>query len=776
VLRRLVRINDFRVFQGWAQEPAAIDFESVNLIYGVNGSGKSTLASLLAAAPRDEGWTTGLRVTIEDQNGQSATVSTPDHDIWQSLRVFNKDYVAANLRFDSDGDSRTEPLLVLGKGQIDREAHRAAATDRLTAIAQEQPEAKEARSSTEKARDALATRTATLIAEELGVLGGRYAPRSYDARQVKRLLEGPSDIAADEDVSTDLAVVRSSSLPQLAVPPRQGFNVRALEDAVRDLLARKATAQPIEALRADATKAAWVQAGLPLHDVDDACLFCGSAFTDTRLAELERHFDESLRSLQTDISGLVDRLVDAGKTLAEALDGLPSEHDLYAELRNESTAEQKVVNEAAGGLQSRLDCLRQLTAEKAGSLFSAQELPVDLQGEGQVDLRPLNALIVRHNKMCATLDERRLKAAERVEHQRVEAIRSEYAQYTKQIEKFDGSIRALKKEKLALAAELSALAQERLDAVPLADSLNADLARLLGRDDLAFSLAEDGYIIRRAGEPALYLSEGEKTAISLLYFLKSLDEHDCDRANTIVVIDDPVSSLDSNVVAGVSAHLWARLAGQVRCRQLFLLTHSFDLFRSWSNLLDRVPASVRQRDGIGGTMQELRVRVIRNADGSISRRPFLIPWPDDPQHRNRIRSEYHYLFWRAADTLQDCQSNPTPDNELDAAVILPNVCRRLLEGFLSFHYPEKIGDFRGLVEAAIGDMDESVTRTRIVTFLHQYSHNEEGDISKSVSRPESISILGAVFDLIRRVNPTHYERMCSALHVGPQLMEPESDS
>ncbi len=41
-------------------------------------------------------------------------------------------------------------------------------------------------------------------------------------------------------------------------------------------------------------------------------------------------------------------------------------------------------------------------------------------------------------------------------------------------------------------------------------------------------------------------SEGERTAIAFLYFLKSLQDKSFDLANGIVVIDDPVSSLDAN--------------------------------------------------------------------------------------------------------------------------------------------------------------------------------------------------------------------------------------
>jgi wobble nucleotide-excising tRNase len=122
--------------------------------------------------------------------------------------------------------------------------------------------------------------------------------------------------------------------------------------------------------------------------------------------------------------------------------------------------------------------------------------------------------------------------------------------------------------------------------------------------------------------------------------------------------------------------------------------------------------------------------------------------------------------------LQHCQADPTPERELDAAAVLPNVRRRMLEAFLSFKYPDKIGDVRALDEAAIGALDESVTRTRLVTFLHQYSHSEEGDISRPLARPESVSMLGPVFELIRQVDSDRYAKMCQALQMEPQLLRP----
>ena len=65
--------------------------------------------------------------------------------------------------------------------------------------------------------------------------------------------------------------------------------------------------------------------------------------------------------------------------------------------------------------------------------------------------------------------------------------------------------------------------------------------------------------------------------------------------------------------------------------------------------------------------------------------------------------------------------------------------------------------------AAIEPMDHGVTRTLIVTYLHQYSHNEDGDTGKVIARPESVGVLDAVFDLIEFIDKDHYDKMFKAL-------------
>src|SRR5690625_3981159 len=89
-------------------------------------------------------------------------------------------------------------------------------------------------------------------------------------------------------------------------------------------------------------------------------------------------------------------------------------------------------------------------------------------------------------------------------------------------------------------------------------------------------------IVRGDGDDANEtLSEGEKTFITFLYFYQLINgSNDQDKVNTsrIIVIDDPISSLDSNILFIVS-NLINNLKQKIRnndsnFKQLIILTHN----------------------------------------------------------------------------------------------------------------------------------------------------------------------------------------------------------
>ncbi len=97
-----------------------------------------------------------------------------------------------------------------------------------------------------------------------------------------------------------------------------------------------------------------------------------------------------------------------------------------------------------------------------------------------------------------------------------------------------------------------------------------------------FLPVDKGYLLRRAdGTPVVRLSEGEKTAVTFCYFVASLQANNRKKEDLIVVIDDPISSLDTRALNYMAALIKAEL-GTVG--QLFVLTHNLPFMiemRKW---------------------------------------------------------------------------------------------------------------------------------------------------------------------------------------------------
>lgn len=768
---KIRRVNKYRAFNAWTWPSKLPSFLQFNLIYGVNGTGKSTLASLLQQAQHDADWKSGLHVDVLANDGTSRTASTAADSIWRDIRVFNRQYVEANLHFDEQAGSEAVPLLVLGKKRVEAEAERTRVQKRLDEITAELPlvrkRAKQARTQFES----IATNRARLIAQEIGSIGGRYEPRSYNAAKVRQVIDGGIEASSTSaDISDALSLVQSPSKPAVTALVKTEFSLVSLIERIEQALVESAVAKVLSDLE-DPHRSRWVQDGLRLHHGQDSCIFCAGPITAERRQALEDHFDEGLVRLQRDLDSLASELTDLSEAAKDAISSLPRSDDLFEVHRQ---GYDTAVKSARTQLKQFSDVIEKLTTlvdKKRASLFKPVSAQVSTD-HSELSLVAVNEIIQQHNTTAAGFQTERAKAAELIEKTRIAEVADEYRDLKTQHETHNAEIGALEDEDKKLRKELVGLDESDLDAEPLAVQLNDDLAHLLGRADLAFEVEGQGYKISRDGTPAQHLSEGERNAISLLYFLRSLETHKTEAANSIVVIDDPVSSLDGSMLVGASTHLWTRLVGVAKCRQLFLLTHSFELFRLWASHLEHYPKGRSVAITYGVYEMRMGAKLI---DDKYRRVPIILAWPDDPKVQARLRSEYHYLFWRVISALRDCAESPSAESDIEAATVLPNVCRRLLEGFLGFKYPVLLGNLHAqIMKASEGTVSEAA-RARVLRFAHTYSHNQEADTTLPVARPEAVEMLHVVLEFMKMVDQAHFDAMCEAVDVSSAfLVTPDS--
>ncbi len=106
---------------------------------------------------------------------------------------------------------------------------------------------------------------------------------------------------------------------------------------------------------------------------------------------------------------------------------------------------------------------------------------------------------------------------------------------------------------------------------------NNYLEEFFGRKEIQLELDDfkKGYLIKRDDEIARNLSESEKNAIAFSYFIVKSRERGFNLKDGIILIDDPISSFDSNFIY----HCFSLIRNKFNeSAQLFITTHNFEFF------------------------------------------------------------------------------------------------------------------------------------------------------------------------------------------------------
>ncbi|MCQ9617931.1 AAA family ATPase [Paenalcaligenes niemegkensis] len=236
--------------------------------------------------------------------------------------------------------------------------------------------------------------------------------------------------------------------------------------------------------------------------------------------------------------------------------------------------------------------------------------------------------------------------------------------------------------------------------------------RLKGLGIDSFSIA------RKPGEGSLYclerpahgessaqsLSEGEKTLISFLYFIELLKGSKeqgtaVDISKTVVVIDDPISSLSHNFVydiASIICHELIKPPGGQKVRQVIVLTHNLFFLHE---LVYQIAGSKLAKAGD-------KCQLIRVVKGEHSR---VVP-----MDARDFANDYDAL-WQV---MQDAKEG------LMRIQVVPNTMRCILENFFAFTGNTK--QFEDILQQLSA---EDGTFRPLERFLNRGSHRDETNIA-----------------------------------------------
>lgn len=739
-LERISRLRHSGVLRDFTWPVGLTPFKRFNLVYGWNGTGKTTLSELLRAlqdrrvplAPQ-----VVLRINGRDVRGEDfASVHLP-------IRVFNREFVRKNV-FPDGGGGDLPLILLLGAESVEKQRHVTELRAHQETLVARLESAKAEAKTADDALDAHTVDRATAIREPLRAASSEYNnyhKGDYRKRAQKMLDANDSATYTLSSDARTRANAQQRGTPKDPIPlpidalPAWG----TLRDQAAQVLAQSVTSQALDVLRDDPVLAHWTKEGLELHRdrSSEQCLFCEQRLPVDRLSRLESHFSTAFRELEQRVTELGSVMSTQSRALERL--ALPKRAQLHDDLAADYQRALTALEQQLESFRQALTGLGKALENKSKRLFEALTLDVASPSLDPEPLAAVTTVIQKHNDACRAFEQRTIDARRALEADVVACAQPDFVRLTADKASKDGAVTSLGTELEGLLKAIADAEREVALHRRPAEELNEDLKAYLGHNELELAIKDSGYSVSRGGAPATGLSEGEQTAIALLYFLKCLKDQRFDLKRGVVVLDDPVSSLDANALFMAYGFIRSRLkdAGQI-----IILTHNFSFFRLVRNWF-WFPHS--QRQFVSLYMLE----------GYISEHARLARLVELPTLLRDFESEYHYLFSRVLEEARTLESG-----NLEAQYPIPNVARRLLETYLAFRQPNG-KSLEAKIRAMAGD---DAAKARVLRFLHVHSHGDavpepEHDLSLL---GESRSVMQDLLKLLEGDDAAHYHAMVEA--------------
>ena len=746
-MTRIVRISRLRscgVFRDFTWPSDLPEFGRYNLIYGWNGTGKTTLSRLFRdlelGAPRRTGEAV-LHIDGRDVRGESFPQSN------LQIRVFNRDFVNTNV-FPVEGRNMP-PILVLGAENVEKQKE----VERLKARTATARSSLESAQSAKRAAlgdlDRFCIDRARAIKDTLRSSGenpyNNYNKASFRADSEKMIDACNHTGRRLTDPEREGLLARHRAMPKPRVTPL-GYalpDFGAIKDRVSTILASSVVSAAIQTLKDDPALAEWTRHGLALYRSREAeqCLFCEQSLPQDRLAVLEGHFSTQYEQFIKRIDQQITRLTDLSKAATELRP--PTGAELYDDLAPEIRSSGAELASMLEEVQDFLDAAVRALEDKRLRVFEQIQLELPLPSVDSGAIEALNAVIHKHNQACDDFDARSADARDRLAADMIAAELEVFVRRRNAAGQATENVRTTTQQVDGFDGEIARLEREIVEHRKPAEELNEDLHKYLGHHELGLQIEETGYTITRGGTPAQALSEGETTAIALLYFLKCLQDRRFSPESGVIVLDDPVSSLDANALFLAFGFIRERTKDAA---QLFVLTHNFSFFRQVRNWFHHLRGQ-RKRDP---SQRPARFFMLDSTlEGNT--RSSTIRWLDPLLEQ--YESEYQYLFARIHRAKTELESQGLEQN-----YVLPNMARRMLEAFLAFRQPQVSGDLWQKLKLV--SFNEA-KKLRILRFLHTHSHSiavgePEHDLTALAEGP---SVLRDLLDMIQSLDDAHYSAM-----------------
>ena len=536
---------DDATFHGVDVEPTYINF-----FFGNNGTGKSTIAKVFKKFPENITWTAGENpdnYTVHVYNQDFVAREFPSYGGLKGVFTLSKENAEIREKIEKKTEERKK-IIDAGKAAAEKRDKKKAEMEPLLTNFQNLCFAKtdiirKAFPDTQEKRKKKAA-FANLVLERT------YAPVEHDQAEIRKIY----DIAFDQNARKYEEFKNSGSLSgkyDLSGSVLLGRSVTSSSDTdfARFMKALQAT---------DWVKHGYAQyvAG---HD-EKRCPFCQQPLRETFEKELADCFDDDY---QNDLSAL-DAYRDAYSSKMQQLVGIYRGNLTEVFPKVDVSAYEKTllqleaaVAENIRRIQDKINAPSKLVVlEETDGLV--KELDSIIQ-EINKEIKANNDIVGDKPGMIEACTRMVWELIAFILEEDVEAYLTSKEKIDEAVKELDDKVKELQDDFRTVQGEINVLNSQAINMQQTVDSMNSHL-RDSGFE--GFYLREKQgvtgtyEVVRPDGEIAENLSEGERNFIAFLYFYHlvqgSQTQADVGK-DKIVVIDDPVSSMDSGVLFIVSA-------------------------------------------------------------------------------------------------------------------------------------------------------------------------------------------------------------------------------
>jgi len=745
MITKINKIKNLGVYNDFKWDDSNLnEFKEINLIYGWNYSGKTTLSRLFRffELKKIDNEYKNLKYIIEDDLGNQHSEKDLNNFPLQ-IKVFNTDFVKENLNFE---ESNTKPILILGGKNISLKEETESIKKDIDFLKETIKEFEKDKQEKEKSIDEKKIDLAKTIKESLSLtnFNKSHLPIDQIKEDIDKLIITEEQI--EKKKKSYNQECKSEKIDEINIDSE---DLNEEQEQINKILRNvPKVSKLIDELKDNPKLSEWVKQGKELHKGKVKCGFCGGELSKDIFERLNKHFSEEYDELILSINLKISEL-EIKKIEYKFIDKARLLYEFQQKYDNELIPLENSIIKYNKAIQDSIDNLK----NKIEKIYS--EIDYKPQEISRIDLTLINSIIKENNDSIGSFQEKREKIKQDLVNH-----------YTAQFVKDFGLLK--KETEIETIIQEAELKQEEINKKEIllkekqnisseihigAEEINKLLMKYNSELDIQIHVKDDkSFQVMKGDRIAKYLSEGEKTAIAFVYFLTSLKDKEVKLKETIIFIDDPISSLDTNHLFMAYSIIFTELTNEKKllCKQLFISTHNFDFFnltkeRYKRDFFDKNENKCKLMGGCDKTNIYL---IEKKKKDEI----YYSTFTNIPCHLCRFRSEYQYLFYRLK---KFNESEETVSK--DELYIIPNILRRFLECYLGF----KIPDTKGWGSKLNLLFKEKCDQELIFKITNQYSH--EGNASRLFSIPpyeEVKKAVESVCNKLKEKDAQHYGGLC----------------